>query len=182
LYLENYWLKNKRAVEKGRSGPTYAWVIPAGQRRKSDAAIAINDLRRQGLEISRADESFAAGRVGVSAGDYIVRGDQPFRTLAEMYFSIQNYPPQNPAPYDDTGWTFQLMRNLRILPISDAGILTRKMSPVVSDVKAQGGIDGAGSWLVVEATGDTSLVTFRFKHARVPMRAAEEDGCARVRL
>ena len=30
LYLENYWLKNKRAIEKGRNGPIYAWVIPAG--------------------------------------------------------------------------------------------------------------------------------------------------------
>ena len=104
LYLENYWLKNKRAVEKGRTGPVHAWVIPAAQRRKADAATAVNDLRRQGLEISRADAAFKARAASkVNAGDYIVRGDQPFRTLAEMYFSIQNYPPQNPAPYDDTG-------------------------------------------------------------------------------
>src|ERR1700741_4835786 len=54
LYLENYWLKNKRSVEKGKAGPINAWVIPAGQRRKSDTAVAVNDLRPQGLEISRA--------------------------------------------------------------------------------------------------------------------------------
>src|SRR3954463_4349154 len=36
LYLENYWLKNKRSVDKGKTGPTYAWVIPARQRRKAD--------------------------------------------------------------------------------------------------------------------------------------------------
>ena len=113
LYLENYWLKNKRSVEKGKSGPVHAWVIPAGQRRKSDTAAAVNDLRRQGLEISRAASPFKAGGLDVQVGDYVVRGDQPFRTLAEMYFSVQNYPPQNPAPYDDTGWTFQLMRDLR---------------------------------------------------------------------
>ena len=53
----------------------------------------------------------------VKAGDYVVRGDQPFRTLADMYFSIQNYAPQNPSPYDDTGWTFQYMRDLKILPV-----------------------------------------------------------------
>ena len=29
-YLENYWLKNKRSVEKGKTGPTNAWVIPGG--------------------------------------------------------------------------------------------------------------------------------------------------------
>ena len=25
-------------------------------------------------------------------GDYIIRGDQPYRTLVDMYFSVQNYP------------------------------------------------------------------------------------------
>ena len=48
LYLENYWLKNKRAVDKGKTGPTYAWVIPATQRRKADAAQAVNELRDAG--------------------------------------------------------------------------------------------------------------------------------------
>ena len=42
MYLENYWLKNKRAVEKGRNGAPYAWVLPADQRRKADAADAVN--------------------------------------------------------------------------------------------------------------------------------------------
>ena len=34
LYLENYWLKNKRAVDKGKNGPIYGWVIPAGAARQ----------------------------------------------------------------------------------------------------------------------------------------------------
>ncbi len=176
LYLENYWLKNKRAVEKGRNGPTYAWLIPAGQTRKADAAAAVNDLRHQGLEVSRADSNFKAGNLQVQAGDYIVRGDQPFRTLADMYFSIQNYPPQNPAPYDDTGWTFQLMRDLKITPVTDKRILDQRMTLIVADVKASGGIevDGTGNVLVVPHTGDTNIVTFRFKNANVKMLAAEE--------
>ena len=48
-----------------------------------------------------------AGSIDVNAGDDSVRGDQPFRTLADMSFSVQNGAPQNPSPYDDTGWTFQ---------------------------------------------------------------------------
>src|SRR6185295_19241481 len=142
------------AIEKGKSGPIHAWLIPAGQRRKSDTAMAVNDLRRQGLEISRATSSFKAGAVDVQAGDYVVRGDQPFRTLADMYFSVQNYAPQNPAPYDDTGWTFQLMRDLRVLPIADKKIFDQPMTLVTSDVKAPGGIDGTGKVLIVEHTGD----------------------------
>jgi hypothetical protein len=175
LYLENYWLKNKRAVEKGKTGPIHAWIIPAGQRRKSDAAMAVNDLRRQGLEIARAGGAFKAGEIEVKAGDYVVRGDQPFRTLADMYFSIQNYAPQNPAPYDDTGWTFQLMRDIRIVPVTDKSILEQPMALVTSDVKAPGGIEGAGRVLVLEHTADTSLVSFRFKNAAVKMLAAEAD-------
>src|SRR6188472_1863888 len=68
-YLENYWLKNKRAVDKGKTGPTYGWVIPAGQRRKQDAADAVNELRRQGLEVHRATAAFKAGSLSVEAGD-----------------------------------------------------------------------------------------------------------------
>ncbi len=175
LFLENYWLKNQRAVEKGKNGPTFAWLIPATQRRKSDAAVAVNDLRRQGLEIHKATSTFKAGNLEVQTGDYIVRGDQPYRTLADMYFSIQNYPPTNPRPYDDTGWTFQMMRDLRIVPVTDKSILNQQMTMITSDVKAPGGIEGDGSILVVDHTGDSNIVTFRFKNADVKMATAEDD-------
>ena len=62
-FLENYWVKNKRSVEKGRNGPVYGWVIPANQHAKANAAEAVNDLRRQGLEFHRANAGFTAGKV-----------------------------------------------------------------------------------------------------------------------
>lgn len=175
LYLENYWLKNKRAVDKGKTGAPYAWVIPAGQRRKADAAQAVNDLRRQGLEIHRATGSFAAGKVQVQAGDYVVRADQPYRTLAEMYFSVQNYAPANPRPYDDTGWTFGLMRNLTITPVAEKGVLDQPMTMIMADVRAAGGIAGTGPVVIVDHTSDNNLMTLRYRHVGVPMQAAEED-------
>ena len=175
LYLENYWLKNRRAIDKGKAGPTYAWVIPASQRRKADAADAVNELLAQGLEISRAQSGFKAGSVDVKAGDYIVRADQPFRTLAEMYFSVQNYPPQNPSPYDDTGWTFQYMRDVKIVPVTDKAVLGQQMTAVNAPAKAPGGIEGTGNVLVVDDTADNNLVTFRFKNKDVKMSAAEDD-------
>jgi Zinc carboxypeptidase len=174
-YLENYWIKNKRAVDRGKNGPTYGWVIPAGQRRKADAAEAVNDLRRQGLEVHRANAAFKAGGVSVEAGDYVIRGDQPYRTLAEMYFSIQNYAPANPRPYDDTGWTFQLMRNLVIKPVTDRAILDSRSGMLTTDAKAPGGIEGTGSVVVIDHTTDSALMAFRFRHRDVQMRAAEED-------
>jgi len=174
-YLENYWLKNKRAADKGKDGPVYGWVIPAAQKRKGDAAEAVNELRRQGLEFHIAASAFKAGNVDVKAGDYIVRGDQPYRTVADMYFSIQNYAPSNPRPYDDTGWTFQYMRNLVIKPIEDKSVLGQQMAALTADIKAPGGVEGSGPVLIVDHTTDNALVTFRFKHKDVAMEAAEEE-------
>ncbi|MBL8960956.1 MAG: hypothetical protein JNJ98_13965 [Gemmatimonadetes bacterium] len=174
-YLENFWLKGKRQVDKAKTGPTYAWVLPANQRRKAEVASVVNDLRFQGLEFHTANAAGTFGNVSVAPGDYIVRGDQPYRSIPEMYFSLQNYSPANPRPYDDTGWTYQLMRNVTVLPVAEKAILAAAMTPVAADVKAKGGIEGNGPVIVVEHTTDNNLVTFRFKHANVAMQAAEED-------
>ena len=174
-YLENFWLKGKRAIEKGKTGPVNAWVIPAAQRRKGEVADAVNELLRQGLEIHTANAAFKAGNVNVAAGDYVIRGDQPYYTLANMYFSIQNYPPQNPRPYDDTGWTFQYMRDVDMKTVNDKSVFTQAMTRVTAPVKAPGGIEGSGKTLVVEHTSDNALTAFRFRHVKVAMDAAEED-------
>ena len=174
MYLENYWLKNKRQVDKGKNGPVFAWVIPAGQRRKGEVADVVNALRFQGLEFHTANADFTAGALEVHKGDYIIRADQPYRIIPEMYFSVQNYPATNPRPYDDTGWTTQFMRNFSVFECTDKSIQAAAMSPVTGDMKASGGISGDGKVIVVEHTTDNNLMAFRFKHAAVKMAAAEE--------
>jgi hypothetical protein len=174
-FLDNYWLKNKRAVQRGRDGPVHAWLIPAGQRRSADAADAVNELMRQGLEVHRADRSYDAGEARIDEGDYVVRGDQPFRTLADMYFSLQSYSLDNPRPYDDTGWTFQLLRNVEIEEIEDASVLDQRMTRLTEPARPPGNVSGRGAVLVVDHTTDNNLMSFRFRHADVTMLAAEED-------
>ncbi len=174
-FLENYWLKNKRSIAEGVEGDINGWVIPAGQRRKADAADAVNELLRQGLEIHRADRDFEVGGVQVREGDYIARGDQPFRTLAEIYFARQQFSLANPRPYDDTGWTFQLMRNIELHEVGDPALFEQDMSPVGGPVLAAGGVTGSGDHLVVDHTTDNNLMAFRFRHADAFMLAAESD-------
>lgn len=174
MYLENYWIKNKRAVEKGKTGDgPFAWVVPANQRRKADAADAVNELQKQGLEIHKATGSFSVNGVSVKPGDYIIRGDQPYRTLADMYLGIQDFSPANPRPYDDTGWTFQFMRNVAIFPISDKSILSQPMNMVSGKVVAAGGVEGSGPVLILEHTSDNNLMKFRTAFATTKMFAAE---------
>ncbi len=174
-YLDNFWRKAQRAVDRGKTGPIAGWVIPATQRRKADAADAVNELRAQGLEVDTANSAFMVGKVSVRPGDYIIRGDQPYRTLADMYFALQHFAPGNPAPYDDTGWTFPLMRDVTITAVSDKGLLTQPMTLLSTNAVAAGGILGTGNVVVVDHTADNNIAAFRFKFAKTKMAAAEED-------
>jgi hypothetical protein len=173
MFLENYWLKNKRAVDRSKKGPVYAWVIPANQHARENAAEAVNELALQGLEFHKATAAFDAGKVHVNAGDYIIRGDQPYRTIADMYFALQNFSPANPSPYDDTGWTFPMMRNIIVSELTDPSALKQPMTPIKGNVVAAGGITGTGSTVVVENNSDNTLVSLRFKLPSLKMAAAE---------
>ena len=172
-FLENYWIKNKNAIKKGVVGPIKGWVIPAGQHAKANAAEAVNELVDQGLEFQTANADMKLGTVDVKKGDWIIRGDQPLRTIADMYFSIQNYPTTNPSPYDDTGWTYQMMRNVLLYEIKDPALLTASMTPVSGHVTAAGGIAGTGATVIVAHTGDNNMVALRYRFAGMKMAAAE---------
>jgi hypothetical protein len=175
LYLENYWLKNKRSIQKGKDGPVYGWAIPAQQAHRVNAAEMVNDLRHQGVEIEVAGKDGVFSNVKVSTGDYIIRADQPYRTLVDLYFSLQNYPVTNPLPYDDTGWTMPLMRNVTVKKVMDKALFDQPMTMIAKDVGVPGVIQGTGDVLVVENTTDNVLATFRFKNVDTKMEAAEED-------
>jgi hypothetical protein len=135
----------------------------------------INDLLHQGVEIEVAGKDGTFGNVKVSSGDYIIRADQPYRTLVDLYFSLQNYPVANPLPYDDTGWTMPLMRNVTVKKVTEKSLFDQPMTMIAKDVVVPGVIQGTGDVLVVENTTDNVLATFRFKNVDTKMEAAEED-------
>ncbi len=175
LYLENYWMKNKRAVDAGKNGPVYGWVVPAAQAHRVNAADMVNDLMHQGVEVQIAGQDGSFGDIKVATGDYIIRADQPYRTLVDLYFSLQNYPVSNPLPYDDTGWTMPLMRNVVVKQVKDKTLLDKPMTAIAKDVVVPGVIQGSGDVLVVENNTDNVLTSFRFKNPDTKMEAAEED-------
>jgi zinc carboxypeptidase len=173
-FLENYWIKNRNAIERGTKGEIAGWVIPAGQHSKADAAMAVNDMIDQGLEFHTADKDFTVGDLEVKEGDYIVRGDQPYRTIADIYFSTQQFPVTNPRPYDDLGWTFHYMRDIEADVVGDQELLSRPMTALSGHVTAAGGIEDDGATVVVAHTGDNNMVTLRFRFPELAMSAAEE--------
>ena len=174
MFLENYYLKMKNQVRLGKTEAPHAYVIPVDQRKKSDLADLVNIIRREGAEISIARESFMVGDLQVNAGDYVGRMDQPYRGIIEMYMGLQWYPPDNPRPYDDTGWAIPLLHNIRVHRVDDPSILEKSMVVMDTDAVVEGAISGSGSTIVIDHTTDNALATFRWANVNVEMSAAEE--------
>jgi len=175
-YLENYYIKNRRAIERGKAGEEVpnAYVVPAAQHTAAHAADLMNLLRRQGAEVHRADAAFTVGDLEVAAGDYIVRMDQPYGPLVETLMGTQWYPADNPRPYDDLGWTFPYLRNVRHHAVRDKSILEQPMTKLTADAHLTGGVVGSGSTLLINHTTNNALVTLRFRHPQVKMLAARK--------
>ncbi len=176
-YLDQFYRKGVRAVERGRAkeGPN-AFHIPAIQARPVEAANLVNLLRFHGLEVQRADRAFKAGGVDVAAGDYVVRLDQPYGPLAKTYFSRQDYGPDDPRPYDDTGWTLQLLRNVVLHPITDTTVLHAPLTLMHADARVRGqvsGVRGAAAYLIAPTT-ESGLIQFRFALRDTRMYASDD--------
>ena len=174
-FLENYYLKNKHTIERGRTQAPSAYVVPAKQRRPVEAAELMNLIRREGAEVHTASAPFAVGTTQVAAGDYVVRLDQPYGAIVETLLGVQFYAPENPRPYDDTGWAIPLVRNLKSQRIDDKTILEKPMTLATADFRIPGAIAGSGRVLIVDHTAENTLVTLRFRHADVKMSAAERE-------
>ena len=173
-WLENYYAKMKSQVNLGKTTAPYAYVIPADQRKKSDIADLVNIVRREGVDVSVASQAFKAGSVDVKAGDYVVRMDQPYRGIVEMYLGLQWYPANNPRPYDDTGWSIPLLHNIKVQRVDDKSVLDQPMTTMTANATFAGTIQGTGSTIVIDHTTDNKLATFRWANAGVKMSSAEQ--------
>jgi hypothetical protein len=115
LFLENFYLMGKHAVEKGESEPPYAFVFPAEQRDPGATTQLLNILHLAGVEVHRARSGFTSDGVSHQAGSHVVLMAQPFRPFAKSLLEVQHYPDRYlyqggppERPYDVTAWTLPM--------------------------------------------------------------------------
>ncbi len=200
-FLRNFYLKSKRSVEKPKAEGPAAYVLPAGEARPGAQAELLRVLQLQGVEISRATAAFSAavparkkekdaekteGRGKpkkpaletrlVPAGSYVVRMDQPYSRIADMLLDYQYWSPNDPqkTPYDDTGWTFGELFGVEVLRVADPKVLDTGMERVSGEIRAAGGLAGAGAVFAVNHNADETLVTLRYRFKSASFEAAEE--------
>lgn len=174
-FLHNFYLKSERSVAKATTEGPAAWIIPANGKRPLAAADLVNILRKHGIEIHRAKQEFEAGKEKYPAGTYIIRMDQPYSRCADMLLDTQYYNPDDPRPYDDTGWTLGALHNVETHRVIEPKILDVEMSPLTGDIKIQGKVIDAknAKAYLVNHKAENVLMKFRYDLEDVKILAAE---------
>ena len=145
-------------------------MIPAKQRRRRSRGTDEPDSSRRGGSPHR-ERGIHDWHAQVAPGDYIVRMDQPYNAIVETLLGVQFYAPENPRPYDDTGWAIPLVRNLKTARVEDKSILDKPMTLAAADFKIAGTIAG---------TGRSDRRSHDRQHARdVPISARQREDVGR---
>lgn len=176
--LRNYWRKASNSLERGRTQAPYAYVVPAAQARRADAAHLLNLLGRHGVELHRASRASTFGSVTVAPGDFVIRMDQPYRDFVRNMMEVQNFPENAPRPYDDVAWTLPLLYNITVHEIADRAILDASMDVLDGPAQLPGTVRVAGrgspAWWVVRYAASSHALQARHDIRDVPVHAARE--------
>ncbi len=178
-FLENFYLKSKRSVAKARAEGPAAYVFPGDDPRPGQQARLLRQLQAQGVEVHKADKPFKVKDAEYPAGSYVVRMDQPYSRMADMMLDRQYFNVNDPAPYDDVGWTLGPLYNVKTVRIEEAVVLDAPMTLVKGEVAAPGGVarlaKGTVQAYLINHNADNVLATFRFAHKELKILAAEKD-------
>ena len=174
-FLNNFYIKSKRSVAKGRTEGPAAYILPADEKRAIDAADLMNLLKMQGVEVHRltADADTKDGKF--ARGSYVIRMDQPYSRMADMLLDTQYYSVNDPRPYDDTGWTLGPQRNVKTIRVKDEKILDVPMSITEGAIRVAGRVEGSGkAGYVVDHTGESAITQLRYRLGNVKISVAEK--------
>jgi hypothetical protein len=192
-FLENYYLKSKRSIEKPTLEGPAAYVIAADPADANRQVELLKVMKRQHVEVEQladaATSSVPAAKRGdkvtqqtFPAGSLVIRMDQPYSRVADALLDHQFWAPDDPQkhPYDDTGWSFSHLFNLKVVRLTDPSILQAKMTAVDDPASIAGKLTGAGAVLAVANTGQVTLLplVYKLKGAKVEVadKAFDAEG------
>jgi len=186
-FLENYYAKSKRSVEKPTLEGSAAYVIPPDTAQTNRTVELLKVLARQHVEIQQLTTAATASIPGekrtdkpkdetFAAGSVVIRMDQPYSRIADALLDHQFWAPDDPQkhPYDDTGWSFTDLFHVKVVRVPDTGILKAAMSPVNDPLSLAGTLTGTGSVVAAANTGQTSLLSLVYKLKGASLQVVEK--------
>ncbi|HUY93638.1 MAG TPA: M14 family zinc carboxypeptidase [Terracidiphilus sp.] len=175
-FLEDYYLKSKRAIEKPTLEGPAAYIVANDPAHLNRNAELLKVLKRQHVEVQQLTADATVNVPGAKrdekpkpetfpAGSIVVRMDQPYSRIADALLDRQYWAPDDPQkhPYDDTGWSFSELFNLHVTRIVDPAVLKAAMKPLDDPASIAGQLSGSGSVVAVNNSGQTTLLALVYK-------------------
>jgi hypothetical protein len=186
-FLENYYSKSKRSIEKPANEGPAAYVLPADAAETNRQIELIKVLKRQHVEVQQLTAAATANlppekrgdkpkQEAFAAGSIVVRMDQPYSRVADALLDRQFWAADDPQkhPYDDTGWSFPHLFNVKTVRLTDSSILKAQMTPLDDPSTLAGKVSGAGTVLVVANSGQTTLLPLVYKLKDAKIQVADK--------
>ncbi|HXI03661.1 MAG TPA: M14 metallopeptidase family protein, partial [Candidatus Saccharimonadales bacterium] len=121
--LRNFRAMGLESVEKGRTEPPYAFVIPPEQHDPVAAARLVELLLRHAVKVDRAGETIEGGLERIPAGSYVIPAAQSYRAFLLTMLRPQRYPEVLASvggkifePYDVASWSLPLSMGVEVRP------------------------------------------------------------------
>lgn len=173
--MRDFYRTGYNSWQKGVTEAPYAYVIPARQADRLSVAQMINRLRDQKIEVSQLDDVIKVEEGSFSAGDFIVKLDQPYRNFAVDVLEPQHFPENyEQLPYDDVSWAYPVGFDVRAVRIDDQSIKSVRSTLLDKDVAPVGTVQGRAPVYLLADSGQQAFMAARYRLAGFDVNIAEK--------
>ena len=166
-YLYNIYKMGKSAVEKGKTGDLFAYIIDKEQWDSFEAVNLVNVLLRGGIEVEKATKDFTVNGKEYEEGSYVIYTAQAFRPYLLDLMEKQDYPtrfqyPGGPpdTPYDLAGWTLPLQMGIDVDKIAESfNAPTEKVTGLVKHYEGEVNRNGSFGYALSVNSNASVLAT-----------------------
>ena len=163
----------KQHVEVSRATAAFSVLVAAPRPKLAATANADSAMIRSVDTLSQRPRMESRE---FPAGSYVIRMDQPYSRIADALLDYQYWSPNDPqkTPYDDTGWTFPENFAVQTVRVTDPKVLDAPMELAHTEIRAPGGVTGAGTIFAINHNADIALATLRYRLRSADIQIAED--------
>jgi hypothetical protein len=154
-YLLNTYRMARNSIEKGKSEPPYAYLVPKMQKDPNTVAKMINTLMAGGIEFQEAVEHFEEQNSVYPAGTYVALASQAYRPYLIDMLGPQIYPDRRQyeggppeQTFDLTGWTLPYQMGVQAIRVDSP--LEARLTPIQQAEPPAGKVSGSGNTYLLD--------------------------------
>lgn len=173
-FLYNKYKMGRDVIERFKKEGPHGWIVPREQPDKSTAALMLNRMMENGVQVFSASAELARTSPDIEEGDFVIPTTQPFGLYVKNIMEYQDYPDLRKyphlwqgisrmtkwdgapfLPYDGVGWT--LPSQMGIETVQLAKPLEEQLGRIEASLHA-GSFTGRGKYLLLSSTENNAYL------------------------